>query len=268
MSCEGHDARPDRRASCRECRRDTNHRVVAQHDGTDSDDFGIVWNHHSLLQCRGCGTFSYEYSYEFSDNLDQQGNLYTTRHSYPSRDDELPEGLVVVLMTDIVNSTELTEQLGDTAFRARADKLHDKLLENIRFYRGKWAEGNVLGDGVLAVFTSAAYALACAIECVDIAHQCELSLHVGLHAGDVLKRGQTVYGGTVNITARITASSNPDEVLVTDTIRALARTSTASLRFDPRGAEILKGISEPLQLYAVTADEMWRRDMGGRMFFK
>jgi class 3 adenylate cyclase len=268
MSCERQSAGPDRKAACRECRRNTNHRVVAQHDYTENGDFGIVWNHHALLECRGCGTFSYEYSYEFSDNLDQHGNLYTTRHSYPSRDDELPEGLVVVLMTDIVNSTELTEELGDVAFRARADKLHDKLLENISFYKGKPAEGNVLGDGVLAVFTSAAYALACAIECVEIAHQCELRLHVGVHAGDVLKRGQTVYGGTVNITARVTTLSDPDEVLVTDTICALARTSTASLQFEPRGTEILKGIREPLQLYVVTGDEAWRKSMGVRMFFQ
>lgn len=266
MSCEGQSAGPDRKAACRECRRYTNHRVIAQHDDTQDDDSGTVWNHHALLQCRGCGTFSYEYSYEFSDDIDERGELYTTRHSYPSRDDDLPEGLVVVLMTDIVNSTELTDELGDVAFRARADKLHDRLVENIRFYKGKPAEGNVLGDGVLAVFTSAASALACAVECVEIARQCKLQLHVGAHAGDVLKRGQTVYGGTVNITARVTTKSHPDEVLVTDTIRALARTSTASLQFEPRGTETLKGIREPLELYAVTGEEAWQKNMGVRMF--
>ena len=36
---------------------------------------------------------------------------------------ELPEGTVNIMFADIANSTDLTEELGDAAFRARAREL-------------------------------------------------------------------------------------------------------------------------------------------------
>ncbi len=261
MSCKNQRAGPDRKAACRECHRDTYHRVIAQHDESESDeDVGIQWGHHALLECLGCSSISYEYSFEFTDNIDRDGSLYTTRKSYPSPEDALPEGLVVVLMTDIVNSTPLTEELGDAAFRAKAKRLHEATIDAIRSYHGKPAEGNVLGDGVLAVFTSTADALKAAISCLHGAKASGLQLHVGLNAGDVMREGQTVYGGPVNIAARVTSMSKPDEILVTETVRALARTSI-SLEFDERGTQKLKGIEEPVNLYTPRKDKWQKIDI-------
>jgi len=42
----------------------------------------------------------------------------------------------------------------------------------------------------------------------------------------------------------------PGEVLVSDTVRGLARTS-AGVTFDDRGERDLKGVSEPVRLFAV-----------------
>ena len=61
-----------------------------------------------------------------------------------------------------------------------------------------------------------------------------------------------VYGGAVNLAARIAAASAPREVLVADTVRALARTS-ASVTFVDRGEHMLKGESEPQRLFVVCA---------------
>ena len=259
MSCNDQPAKPDRKAACRECHRDTNHRVIAQHDITeDVEDVGTWWTHHALVECRGCRTISYEYSFESTEDIDFDGSMVTTRRSYPSPEkDELPEGVVVLLMTDIVDSTALTEQLGDAAFRAKADALHKETVDVIRFYDGRPAEGNVLGEGVVAVFTSAAHALTAEICCLDRTKATGLQLHVGLHAGDVKRDGQTVHGGAVNIVARVTGKYAPDEILVTETVRALARTSI-TLKFTDRGTEKLKGISEPLALYTPRKDKSWR----------
>ena len=57
------------------------------------------------------------------------------------------------------SSTALTEQLGDTAFRAKARELDTSLRSVIRDSAGTPVEGKVLGDGVLAVFTSARRAI-------------------------------------------------------------------------------------------------------------
>ncbi|TET98672.1 MAG: hypothetical protein E3J29_03445, partial [Dehalococcoidia bacterium] len=68
---------------------------------------------------------------------------------------EPPEGMAVLLFADIAESTALTEQLGDSAFRAKARELDTSLRSVIRESGGTPVEGKVLGDGVLAVFTSA-----------------------------------------------------------------------------------------------------------------
>jgi adenylate cyclase len=77
-----------------------------------------------------------------------------------------------------------------------------------------------------------------------------LPLHLGIHAGDVIREENNVYGGAVNIAARIAAASPPGEVLVSDTVRSLARTS-AGVRFEDRGEQSLKGVGEPVRVWAV-----------------
>jgi class 3 adenylate cyclase len=163
---------------------------------------------------------------------------------------ELPEGMAVLLFADIAESTALTERLGDAAFRAKARELDTSLRSVIKESGGTPVEGKVLGDGVLAVFTSARQAIDCALRCEAAGEPLGLRLHLGIHAGDVIREGNNVYGGAVNIAARIAAASAPGEVLVSDVLRGLARTS-AGVTFDDRGEHGLKGVGEPQRLFAV-----------------
>src|SRR5207247_5385646 len=71
----------------------------------------------------------------------------------------LPSGTAVIFFADIVDSTALTERLGDTVFRAQARDLDDALRSIIRDLSGTPIEGKLLGDGVLATFASAAKAI-------------------------------------------------------------------------------------------------------------
>jgi len=73
---------------------------------------------------------------------------------------------------------------------------------------------------------------------------------VGIHAGDVIREDDNVYGGAVNIAARVAAASAAGETLVSETVRSLARTS-AGVRFEDRGEHSLKGIDDPVRVWAV-----------------
>jgi class 3 adenylate cyclase len=163
---------------------------------------------------------------------------------------ELPEGMAVILFADIVESTSLTEKLGDAAFREKARELDASLRAIIRECSGTPVEGKLVGDGVLAVFTSARQAIECALRCNAASEPVGLQLHIGIHAGDVIREGNNVFGGAVNIAARIAGASAPGEVLVSDTVRGLARTS-AGVAFDDRGEHTLKGVGDPQRLFAV-----------------
>ena len=175
--------------------------------------------------------------------------LSTPTTSAPSAP-SAPSGMAVVLFTDIVDSTALTERLGDTVFRTASRALDEGMRAAMRESGGTPVEGKVLGDGVMGVFTSASQAIDAARRCIELSAESELQLHVGLHAGDVIHEKGNVYGGAVNIASRVCGLSAPGEVLVSGTVRELARTS-AGVEFEDRGEQALKGIDDAVRVYEV-----------------
>jgi class 3 adenylate cyclase/pimeloyl-ACP methyl ester carboxylesterase len=162
-------------------------------------------------------------------------------------------GLTVILFVDIVDSTALTERLGDAAFREKARDLDSALRAIIREHSGTPIEGKLLGDGVLATFASARQAIEAARACAASGDSAGLPLHLGLHAGDVIREDNNVFGGAVNVAARISGLSAPGEVLVSDVVRTLARTS-AGVQFVDRGEQSLKGVGEAVRVWAVRGE--------------
>jgi class 3 adenylate cyclase len=156
----------------------------------------------------------------------------------------------VILFTDIVDSTALTERLGDEAFHAASRAMDVSIRTAMRDADGQPVAGKVLGDGVMGIFSSAARAIAAARRCVAISAERGLPLHVGLHAGDVIRESDTVFGGAVNIASRICAICEPGEILVSQTVRDLAR-SSAGVIFEDRGEHGFKGLADPQRVYAV-----------------
>jgi len=172
------------------------------------------------------------------------------RSASAAAEPSLPSGTAVILFADIVDSTALTERLGDTAFRAKARDLDATLRAIIREQSGTPIEGKLLGDGVLAVFTSARQAIQAALACGRSGDDAGLPLHLGLHAGDVIEEDGNVFGGAVNIAARIAGESAAGELLVSGTVRDLARTS-AGVTFEDVGERALKGVSDAVRVWRV-----------------
>jgi class 3 adenylate cyclase len=163
-----------------------------------------------------------------------------------------PQGstTAVILFTDVADSTGITERVGDAAFRDESRRLDAALRSSIRDAGGSTVDGKLLGDGVLATFSSAAQAIDGARRCLALSAASKLRLHIGLHAGDVIREGNNVFGGAVNVAARICELSAPGEIFVSDVVRGMALTS-AGASFDDRGEHRVKGIREPLRLFAV-----------------
>ncbi len=164
-----------------------------------------------------------------------------------------PSGTAIILFADIVDSTALTERMGDAAFRAKARDLDAALRSIITEAGGTTIDAKTLGDGVLATFPAASQAIDAALRCGAAGEMHGLPLHLGLHAGDVIREQNNVFGGAVNIAARISALSAPGEVLVSDIVRGLARTS-AVVTFEDRGEHALKGVADAQRVYAVRKD--------------
>jgi class 3 adenylate cyclase len=163
-----------------------------------------------------------------------------------------PSGTAIILFTDIADSTALTERLGDARFRDASRALDAGLRSAIREAGGEAIEGKLLGDGVLATFASTAQAIDGARRCLALSAASELGLHIGLHAGDVIREDNNVFGGAVNIASRICGLSAPGEILVSDVVRGMGR-SSAGVEFEDRGEHEMKGVGEAVRVYAVVA---------------
>lgn len=155
---------------------------------------------------------------------------------------------------------------GYTAFvEAHGDQDASVLLERYRSIvrgavaRATGAEVRTEGDSFYVVFPSASPAVRCGLDIVAAAAAATaetperpIRVGVGVHAGESVEHAEGYVGSAVNIAARVCAQAEPGEVLVTETVRSLVRTSLA-VSFTPRGHPRLKGIAEPIVLYRVTS---------------
>jgi hypothetical protein len=114
------------------------------------------------------------------------------------------------------------------------------------------------GDSFFVVFPSASSAVRCALEIVQAAAAAArddpatpLRVGIGVHAGETVAGNEGYVGSAVNLAARVCARARAGEVIVTDTVRSLTRTSLR-VEFTDRGRRRLKGIAEPVQLYLVS----------------
>ena len=71
--------------------------------------------------------------------------------------------------------------------------------------------------------------------------------HVGIHTGPVISQDGDVYGGTVNLAARIASYAQAGQVVVSE--ETAHRSGDRQVWFDALGAVELKGVAEPLLLY-------------------
>jgi class 3 adenylate cyclase len=154
--------------------------------------------------------------------------------------------LATVLFTDIVGSTARAEQIGDQRWRGLLDVHHAAVRRELARYRG--SEVKSLGDGFLATFDGPARAVRCACAIAEAVRPLDIQVRCGLHAGEIEIAGNDVRGIAVHIASRVSARAKAGEILVSRTVKDLVAGS--GLHFDERGKHSLKGLTEPMELYA------------------
>ena len=155
--------------------------------------------------------------------------------------------LTTLLFTDFVGSTELVARLGDHAWRELTVEQFQEARAALDRFGGR--EVNTTGDGMLAMFDGPAAALRCAASIRAAAERAGLKIRAGVHIGEVELVGSDVRGLAVHVAARIMGAAEPNEVLVSETTRALSL--AAGMQFEDRGAVPLKGLEGEHRLYAV-----------------
>ena len=167
-------------------------------------------------------------------------------------------GIRTVLFTDVVNSTSLTQSLGDEAALAVLG-IHDTIVRDALSASGG-REIKHTGDGIMASFVSAAGAVRCAIQ---IQRELEkhaqgnperaLKVRVGAAVGEPVEQNNDLFGSTVQLAARLCAHARPEQILVSNAITELC--IGKGLSFEEIGELALKGFGSPVRAHAAA----WRQ---------
>ena len=155
--------------------------------------------------------------------------------------------LATILCTDIVGSTEHVVHLGDRRWRELLDSHHSMVRRQLGRYQGR--EIDTAGDGFFAAFDGPARGIRCAEEVVEAGTELGLEIRAGLHTGECEVLGNKLTGIAVHTAARVSAAAAPSEVLVSGIVRGLVAGS--GITFEDRGERSLKGLPEPIHLFAV-----------------
>jgi branched-chain amino acid transport system substrate-binding protein len=155
------------------------------------------------------------------------------------------------VFADLRGYTAFVEQRGAAAAAELLTRYRALAREAIGRFGG--AEIKTEGDSFYVVFDSVSNAVRCGLA-ITAAAQAEaddpIRVGVGIHAGETIEAEGGYVGSPVNIAARICAEAGAGEVLVSETVRALTL-SLLPVEFRSRGRRQLKGIAEPIELFAV-----------------
>lgn len=162
-------------------------------------------------------------------------------------------GIRTIVFTDVVNSTTLTQSLGDEAALAILG-IHDTIVRDALADLGGH-EVKHTGDGIMASFISAANAVRCAIQVQrELAKHAKenpdrsLKVRVGAAAGEPVEQHNDLFGTTVQLASRLCSHARPEQILVSNAIAELCLGK--GLLFEDLGEVTLKGFGSPVRAHA------------------
>ena len=157
--------------------------------------------------------------------------------------------LAAIVFTDIAGYSALMREEEDKAIeiRLRHREVFDELTQK---YGGKILQ--YYGDGTLSIFQSAVAAVECSVE-MQRAFQQEpkVPLRIGIHTGDITYSEEEVYGTGLNIASRVESACYTGGVLLSAKVYDDI-SNHAWLKAKSVGFFEVKGMSNPLELYAIT----------------
>lgn len=155
--------------------------------------------------------------------------------------------LTTILMSDVVDSTGIAAELGDTRWRAvMAD--HDRTVRDLLVvFRGE--ELVHTGDGLVASFDGPSRAVACAQAIERAVGDLGLTVRIGLHTGEVEIGPQGASGLAIHLASRVMAVAGAGGIVASRTVKDLAFGS--GFPFVELGEFQLRGVPDAWTLYRV-----------------
>ena len=166
--------------------------------------------------------------------------------------------LAAILAADVVGYSRMMSE--DEAGTLATLQAHQSELIAPALERHQGRIVKLMGDGMLAQFSSAVEAVACAAEIQrelaarnrDASRKMEF--RIGVHVGDVIVDKDDIYGDGVNIAARLEGIAETGGICISR--QAFEQVDgKLALAFRRLGPQTLKNIAKPMDVFAVEAGE-------------
>jgi transcriptional regulator with XRE-family HTH domain len=158
------------------------------------------------------------------------------------------------MLTDMAGYSSLTQR--DEALALDLAHEQDQMVRAVvAGFGGRVVKS--LGDGVLAEFASALDAVNCALRVQEVVAERNsaadgehITLRIGIHLGDVVHRGEDVFGDAVNIVARVEPHADHGGVCVSRQVYDQVH-NKLECSFESLGSPKLKNIHTAIELYRI-----------------
>jgi adenylate cyclase len=168
------------------------------------------------------------------------------------------------MFTDLVGSTAMTSQLGNTVAQKIVRAHNSAVRGAIQAFGGR--EVKHTGDGIMATFPTPLAGVQAAIrmqkELVATATAnpaLNFSVRIGVNVGEAVEEDNDYFGGAVQMAARICAASTERNVWVSKSVVDACKGQR--IGFIPRGAFNMKGIQQARPLYEVAYTDAHRNEL-------
>lgn len=166
--------------------------------------------------------------------------------------------LEAVMFTDIADYASLTQR--DETLALKVLEKHNQILRPIfQEYGGR--EVKTIGDSFLVEFDSALQAVLCAVRIQSAFNSQNLlidgnkvRLRIGIHVGDVVRRGGDLFGDSVNIASRIVDFAEEGGVCISEQVYVQVR-NKIGYEVTEIAFQHLKHIEQPMNLYQILLPE-------------
>ena len=166
--------------------------------------------------------------------------------------------LTAILYADVAGYSRLTGDDEEGTHRLLSAYL-DVITATIEKHGGRTV--HFAGDAVLAEFASVVDALACTVEAQrelrnrneGLPEDRRVQFRMGINLGDVIVDRENIYGGGVNIAARLEGLAQPGGICISGGVYQQVKNKLA-LAFEFMGPREVKNISDPVPVFQVHLD--------------
>jgi class 3 adenylate cyclase len=160
-----------------------------------------------------------------------------------------PDGTVTLMFTDILDSTALTEEMGDAKW-VEILREHNAAVERaVEAHGGKVVKNR--GDGYMLIFARPERGLDCAVAIQQaLAGHEVIRVRIGLHLGNPVREGDDFFGTDVNFAARVAERALGGQVLISARVYEVVKSHGVHSFDEPLEVEF-KGFAGKHRVYAV-----------------